>query len=337
MAAAAITRRNKALADAKAAYDHTVSDANAAYHGARASAAKQVAEELDRALKEAMDAANLDEANRIDTARKAIRATGEWQQGALKPTSPTAVAAIVRGDKTLADARKVFDTAVAGGYAAYCKSEAEAGKRLIDELSTALKSAMKAGDLEDANKIDAVKKIAEGAEAKRRSEEEDARASVVFVCDASASALNKLATLKDQLQKAVAALGPSQSFNIIFLSDGKCVTFDRTQLVTASAESTRNVFRFLDDVTATGTGNPIPGLRLALQLQPQVIYFMTGGDFLNDEGVKDAIERLVHDRKVKINTLGLVERQDADTSFLVFLEQIAKDSGGVYKRVSLDE
>ncbi len=60
---------------------------------------------------------------------------------------------------------------------------------------------------------------------------------IVFVCDASGSMLNKMATLKSELQKAVAGLKVVQSFNIIFFQDEKCVALDKNQLIYADASA----------------------------------------------------------------------------------------------------
>jgi hypothetical protein len=84
---------------------------------------------------------------------------------------------------------------------------------------------------------------------------------IVFVCDASGSMLNKMANLKDQLQKAIAALGPSTAFNIIFFQDENCVTLDKERLTAATPEAKRNAYKFLDDVTTSGTTDPLPGIQ----------------------------------------------------------------------------
>jgi hypothetical protein len=160
---------------------------------------------------------------------------------------------------------------------------------------------------------------------------------IVFVCDASGSMLNKMASLKDQLQKAVGGLKPIQSFNIIFFQDERCVALDKNQLISADATSKRNAYKFLDDVTTSGTTDPIPGLTLAFGQHPQLVYLLTDGDFPDNKAVKDKIKELNHDHKVKINTIAFVNNQDTDTDFLTLLSDIAKESGGTFKHVAENE
>ena len=72
--------------------------------------------------------------------------------------------------------------------------------------------------------------------------------------------LNKMATLKNELQKAVEGLKPIQSFNIIFFQDQKCVALDNSSMVPATPDNKRKAYAFLDNVTTSGTTDPIPGL-----------------------------------------------------------------------------
>ena len=53
---------------------------------------------------------------------------------------------------------------------------------------------------------------------------------IVFLCDATGSMLNKMATLKDELNKAVVGLRPIQSFDIIFYQDVKVEQFQKTMV-----------------------------------------------------------------------------------------------------------
>ena len=45
------------------------------------------------------------------------------------------------------------------------------------------------------------------------------------------------------------------------------------------------------------------------------------------------ISKLNPDRKVKVNTIAFVDKSDTDTEFIELLKGIAKDNGGIYKRV----
>jgi uncharacterized membrane protein YgcG len=156
---------------------------------------------------------------------------------------------------------------------------------------------------------------------------------IVYVCDASGSMLNKMANLKDQLQMAVAALGPNQSFNIVFFQDEKCVALTSEELIAAGPDAKRSAYKFLDDVTTSGPTDPIPGLKLAFKQHPQLIYLLTDGDFPDNKAVKDTIRKLNAGHKATVNTIAFVTYQDTDTDFIELLREIAKESGGRFKHV----
>ena len=149
--------------------------------------------------------------------------------------------------------------------------------------------------------------------------------------------LNKMATLKNELQKAVEGLKPIQSFNIIFFQDQKCVALDNDAMVPATPDNKRKAYAFLDNVTTSGTTDPIPGLTLAFSQHPQLVYLLTDGDFPDNKAVKAKIAELNHDHKTKINTIAFVNNPDTDTEFLALLEDIAKSNGGTFRHVAENE
>jgi hypothetical protein len=157
---------------------------------------------------------------------------------------------------------------------------------------------------------------------------------IVFVCDASGSMLNKMATLKDELSKAVQGLSFVQSFNIIFFHDESFVTLDGNQLVAATAQAKRSAAKFLDDVVPAGTTNPIRGLELAFRQNPQLIYLLTDGDFPDNKAVLDKIHELNKGNKVRINTIAFVNDSDTDKAFRDLLKQVADESGGTFRDVN---
>jgi hypothetical protein len=162
---------------------------------------------------------------------------------------------------------------------------------------------------------------------------------IVFLCDATGSMINKMATLKDELNKAVVGLKPIQSFDIIFYQDVKVEPFQPT-LVPATPESKRRAGTYLEGVTATGTTDPIPALTKALQLKPQLLYFLTdAADFPDPQALLDTIKKYNPDRKIKINTILFVENKaehekNADSEGL--MKGIAKDNGGNFRWVEMD-
>ena len=158
---------------------------------------------------------------------------------------------------------------------------------------------------------------------------------ITFVCDASGSMINKMASLKDQLNKAVTGLRPIQSFNIIFFQDKTLDALDKSGgLLAATPETKRKAGTFLEGVTTTGTTDPIPGIQMAFKTKPQLIYLLTDGDFPDNDAVLKVIRELNKDKKVKINTIAFVGQSDTDTAFKDLLKTIATESGGTFKLVN---
>ena len=156
---------------------------------------------------------------------------------------------------------------------------------------------------------------------------------IVFICDASGSMLNKFDTLRRELDKTVAGLRPVQSFNIIFFQEHDARAFDRGGLVMATPESKLRVANFLADVVARGETYPIPALELAFRQKPDLIYVLTDGDFPDNAAVLAKIRTLNVSSKVKINTIAFISEADTDTAFISLLQTIARENGGIYRRV----
>lgn len=159
---------------------------------------------------------------------------------------------------------------------------------------------------------------------------------ITFVCDASGSMINKMASLKNELGKAVQGLRPIQTFGIIFFQDEKFSSLT-PELINATPENKRKAQKYLEDITTTGTTNPIPGIELAFKQHPQLIYLLTDGDFPDNDAVLKRIRDLNKEHKVKINTIAFVSSADTDTAFLDLLKTVAKENGGVFKHVAEDE
>jgi hypothetical protein len=159
---------------------------------------------------------------------------------------------------------------------------------------------------------------------------------IAYVCDASGSMLNKMASLKLELSKAVTALKPNQSFGITFFHETRCMAFE-TSLVAATPQNKRKASGFLEDITCGGTTDPIPGIEQAFRQQPQLIYLLTDGDFPNNAAVLAKIRELNKDKRVKINTIAFVDSSDSDTAFLDLLKTIAKENGGTFKHIAEEE
>jgi len=169
---------------------------------------------------------------------------------------------------------------------------------------------------------------------------------IVFVCDASGSMINKFSSLKNELNKAISNLKVPQSFDIVFFQDGKASVFSsyklkQETLQLANTDNKRNASAFLEEVTTTSTSDPMPGLVVAFQRQPDLIYLLTDGDFPDNDAVlkkvKELNKPLANGKKIKVNTIAFVNDKDTDTAFLKILETIATDNGGVFRHVAENE
>lgn len=157
---------------------------------------------------------------------------------------------------------------------------------------------------------------------------------IVFVCDATGTMIQKFALLKQELAAAVNGLKPVQSYNVIFFHDGQRVgAASEAALLPATPDNKRRGFAFMDDFTTSGTTDPMPALRLAFRQGPELVYFLSDGEFNNlrsYQEVIDEIARLNPGRQVKVNTI-LFDTYDKDAE--AAMQKIAAEHGGSYRYV----
>lgn len=161
--------------------------------------------------------------------------------------------------------------------------------------------------------------------------------SFVFVVDASSSMRRPTAgpertlfnRLKLEILRSVSQMTPEQKFYIIFFSD-TFLPMPAPALVAATPEAQSQYLRWMAQVKAGGQTNPEDALRLALQLQPDVVYFLTDGEF--PRGVVRRICDMNRGRVV-IHTVSYGSSEKNNVS----LRQIAEQSGGVFHFVPADE
>jgi len=160
--------------------------------------------------------------------------------------------------------------------------------------------------------------------------------SVVFLCDSSGSMLNKFASVRAELNKAVQHLKPMQSFGITFFGENRANGM-ASQLLMATPQNMARATDFLENVSPRGTTDPIPGLEAAFKQKPQLIFLLTDGDFPDNDVVLNRIRQLNKDHAVTSNTIAFVGESDTDTAFMALLKKIASENGGTYNHVTQDE
>ncbi len=108
---------------------------------------------------------------------------------------------------------------------------------------------------------------------------------VVFVIDRSMSTGGRgnltLPLIRAQIRKALAGLGDVQRFELIVYSDTPRLynpTGNRGKIAFANDENKERAIAFLDKVRPHGNTDHLPAVRLALDLRPDLLFWLTDGD-----------------------------------------------------------
>jgi hypothetical protein len=166
--------------------------------------------------------------------------------------------------------------------------------------------------------------------------------SVVFVCDASGSMINKFTMLKLHLGAAIRELKPPQMFDVVFFQDGTASFFStykfrKDSMVMATDDNRRDALTFLEEVTTTSTSDALPGLIVGLERKPELLYLLTDG-FPMPSTLAARTRELNAAKKIRINTISFVNGADIDElEFEKELETIANQNGGKFRRVREDQ
>jgi hypothetical protein len=163
---------------------------------------------------------------------------------------------------------------------------------------------------------------------------------VVYVCDATGTMLGlRFTLLQRELTKAVDILKPIQRFGVVFFhgdKGGKWFTSMDDTLVNASPVAKQKAFSFIRDTGLGGAGtDPLPGLKAAFAMKPQLIYFLSDGQF-NDissyDQVLAEVKKLNPDRQTKVNTILF---EGVDPLAEACLRKLADENGGMFKLVKV--
>ncbi len=158
---------------------------------------------------------------------------------------------------------------------------------------------------------------------------------VCYVCDASGSMLSKFDDLRLEIIKSVAGLAKTQFFNVIFFQNGASIPLSPDKLMVASPENRDKVEKFVNGIACREQTNPIPALEKAFALCPKgeqlMIFFLTDGDFDDNDAVIKWIKDHNTAKNIKINTIAYIDRGEG---YEKILQEIANENGGVFKYVS---
>lgn len=163
---------------------------------------------------------------------------------------------------------------------------------------------------------------------------------IVYICDATGTMLGlKFELLKQQLAAAVDNLKPIQDYNVIFFRGGStdnewALPMEKNRMVKATPANKQKSFKFVNEMSVLGNGtNPLPALQQAFAMQPQLIIFLTDGEFNNFSSYADVlaeVDRLNPDRKVRINTILMMGEDDKAEETL---REMSNRNGGNFRKV----
>jgi hypothetical protein len=156
---------------------------------------------------------------------------------------------------------------------------------------------------------------------------------IVFVCDASGSMIGKMSSLKNELRLAIEDLQPQQRFGVVFFQDDRAVYLSKSELLPVTARNKASAMEFLDEVTTTSTSEPTRALRFAFARRPDVVYFVTDGDFPENNHVRSEVWRLNYGLRARVNTVHLFNQATDDASLSPLLKKIAADHRGDFRRI----
>jgi hypothetical protein len=158
---------------------------------------------------------------------------------------------------------------------------------------------------------------------------------VCFLVDCSGSMQDVFRPVQKKVKESIGDLQADQYFYIIFFGGDRLFETGDGRLVRAREESKSRAYEFIDSIRPAGRTNALAALERAVQIRdeagagPSVIYFLTDGFELTNDGAQEFSRKVSELRKrfaptVRINTIGFWPQ----LSDRRMLEVIAEQSGG---------
>ncbi len=159
---------------------------------------------------------------------------------------------------------------------------------------------------------------------------------VVYVVDASRSMNHphpgqmrtRFGRVKLELIRSIRQMTPAQEFFIVYFND-RALPMPANSMPRATPSAQEKFLRWAAQVRADGNTNPEQALSLALKLRPDVIYFLTDGNFPNKIAREVTQANL---NRVVIHTIGF-----ADDEGEAVLRAIATRNWGEYQFIPAAE
>ncbi len=151
---------------------------------------------------------------------------------------------------------------------------------------------------------------------------------VVYVVDLSASLMTQMDEIIREMNASVKALLPTQQFHIVLAMPQELREMPAKRLVPAIGTSKAAAFDFIKVMNETprpGMADPIEAMRAAFAVQPELIYFLSDGDYPAIEAeFEQALRQLNPLGAVRITTIGF----DPSPGPRALLQRIAAQHGG---------
>ncbi len=151
---------------------------------------------------------------------------------------------------------------------------------------------------------------------------------VVYVVDLSASLWRYSDQIAREMQDSIRDLLPTQEFHIVLAMPREIREFEPRRLVPANARyknMANDLLKVITRMPDPGEADPIEAMRRAFAARPELIYFLTDGQYQKIESdLLTTLKQLNPDGAVKITVVGF----DPSPSTRAFLELIARQHGG---------
>jgi hypothetical protein len=145
---------------------------------------------------------------------------------------------------------------------------------------------------------------------------------IIYVIDRSGSMADSFDFLRTELKRSIGDLSHSQKFHVILFNDA-FIEMPPGKLVPAIAANKRRCFDFLDQVHPGGMTDPIPAMRRAFRKKPDLIFFLTDGEF--SPALLVELRKWNKKERVRIFTLAYIYASGSN-----LLKKIASEHGGTY-------
>jgi hypothetical protein len=151
---------------------------------------------------------------------------------------------------------------------------------------------------------------------------------VLFVVDRSGSMTDTFEFVRAELKRSISAFRRTQKFHVIFFSTGRPLENTPGRLVSAIPSQKQELFKFIDEqVYPGGSTDPGPAMLRAFEHNPDIIYFLTDGEF--DRSLLRKLDNVNKDRRVRIFTIAYFNPQGAE-----LLREIAREHRGEFKFIT---